>query len=98
LSLAADQFADDIITGTQLKRISIRLREERASAERQLRRATPDASLAELTRGDVRAVWGSMPMQSKRDVVSALINVTIHPSGSGRSFDPELIAIEWKQT
>lgn len=95
LDLAADQFADDTITGAQLKRITARLRAGRERAEAQLRSAQPRTALTALVGGDVRAKWEAMPIDAQRDAVQFLMTVTIKPSGSGRRFDPEDVAIEW---
>ncbi|HEY1531935.1 MAG TPA: recombinase family protein [Galbitalea sp.] len=95
LANAADQFADDTITADQLKRITARLRDERARLEAVLRSATPTLALAEFTHGDVAAKWMASPIEVKRLIVETIMRVTIRPSGSGSSFDPENVVIEW---
>jgi len=95
LDLVADQFADDTITAGQLKRITTKLRSERALAENRLRAAQPSTAVADLVGGDVRAKWAAMPIAARREVVETLVTVTIKPAGSGQRFDPEDVAIEW---
>jgi site-specific DNA recombinase len=94
LDIAADQFADDTITGAQLKRITARLRADRERAEAQFRSAQPRTALTTLVGGDVRAKWEAMPIDAQREAVQSLMTVTIKPSGSGRRFDPKDVAIE----
>ena len=96
LDIAADQFADDTITGAQLKRITTRLREERHRAANKLAGAQPRTAVTDLTSGDVKANWDALPIAAQREVVEALITVTIKPSGSGKRFNPEDVVIEWK--
>lgn len=97
LDIAADQFAADQITGPMLTRITSRLRAERDAAERRLRAHKPNDRLLELTGGDVRARWDAMPLDAQREVVDALLTVTINPSGIGKRFDPRSVTIRWKQ-
>ncbi|GAA1209170.1 recombinase family protein [Microbacterium maritypicum] len=97
LDVAADQFASDQITGAQLTRISARLRAERDAAERRLRAYQPNSRLLDLTAGDVRERWDAMPLDAQREVVDALMTVTINPSGIGTRFDPRSITIRWRQ-
>lgn len=95
LSVAADQFAEDSLTADQLKRITSRLRGDRARHDARLRAAQPNTVLADLTGGDVRMKWDGLPIAAKREAVEALLTVTIMPSGSGRRFDPEDVVIGW---
>jgi DNA invertase Pin-like site-specific DNA recombinase len=95
LEIAADQFADDSITGAQLKRITARLRDERKQAENKFKAAQPRTAVADLAGGDVRAKWDAYPVSIRREVVESLMKVTIMPAGSGRRFDPEDVVIEW---
>lgn len=95
LDLAADQFSDDTITAAQLKRISTRLRSDRERAANQLRTAQPHTAMMPLVGGDVRAKWEALPIGAQREVVESLLTVTINPTGPGRPFDPNDVAIEW---
>ena len=95
LDAAADQFADDTITGAQLKRITARLRLERAKVERLRDAARPQTALARVVGGDVAGKWDALPIEVQREAVQTLMTVTINPSGSGKKFDPDDIAIHW---
>jgi len=96
LAITADEFADDSITGDQLKRISTRLRAERAAAEARLRAAAPNDQLEQFTHGDVREVWELATVLEKREVIDTLFDVVIDPQGSGKPFDPAAIRITLK--
>jgi hypothetical protein len=39
--------------------------------------------------------WAAAPLDTKRAVIEMLATVTILPTGTGRSFDPATVAIEW---
>jgi site-specific DNA recombinase len=95
LDTVADQFAEDSITAEQLKRITGRLRKERETANARLRVVSPKTALAKLAGDDVEAKWSVLPVSAQREVVEALMKVTISPSGSGRRFDPRDIQIDW---
>lgn len=96
LAVAADQFTDDVLTAEQLRRITTRLRSERAIAERQLQAARPNDRLAAVATGDVLAKWRAAPVAVKREVIETLMTVTILPTGSGRRFDPKSVRIDWR--
>ncbi|QNE46288.1 hypothetical protein F1C58_04760 [Glaciihabitans sp. INWT7] len=95
LAAAADQWADDSITDAQFQRLTARLRADLAAVERRLATLHPKSRVAELTTADSRTVWESWPVDAQRDVIEALLTVTIHPAGSGRSFDTETVEIQW---
>lgn len=95
LAIAADQFTDGILTGAQLKRITSRLREDRAAAESRFRASQPSQALRSLTSGDVAAAWDALPVPAQREVVSLLMKVTIMPTVVGGKFNPDDIRIEW---
>lgn len=95
LANAAELFATGGIDAAQLTRITERLRADRAQAAAALDAALPAAVPADLV-GDAAAdTWDALSMDSKRAVLTALVTVTIMPSGSGRSFDPDTIRIDW---
>jgi site-specific DNA recombinase len=96
LDIAADQFSDDVITAAQLKRITARLRPERERAANLLRTAQPHTAMNALVGGDVAAKWAEMPITAQREVLDALLTVTIEPAGSGRRFNPEDVSITWR--
>lgn len=96
LSVAADQFADGELTGPQLKRITQRITPKLDDAKNALAMATPSSPLADLAGADAVAKWESAPLDIKRQVIDALMTITIMPAQLGKPFDPELINIEWK--
>jgi site-specific DNA recombinase len=96
LSVAADQFSDGAITGPQLKRITQRITPKLEEARNALAFATPSSPLADLAGADAVAKWEAAPLDIKRQVIDALMAITIMPAQLGKHFDPELIKIEWK--
>lgn len=96
LSIAADQFAEGVLTGDQLKRITMRLRTERDTAEEELRKSQPSLALQALTKGDIRAGWAPLSMEYKREVVDLLMTVTINPTTPGAPFNPDDVVVTWR--
>jgi DNA invertase Pin-like site-specific DNA recombinase len=96
LSNAADMYATGDIDAAQLTRITERLRVDRAQAAAAIDAALPAAVPAELVSGAAADAWANLSMDSKRAVLTALITVTIMPSGSGKSFDPDTVLVSWK--
>jgi len=93
---AADMFATGDIDAVQLTRITERLRGDRAQAATALDAALPAAVPANLIGPDARLVWEGLSMDVKRAVLDTLVTVTIMPSGSGKTFDPDTVRIGWK--
>lgn len=67
--------------------------------------ATASATVTVFTTGDIRAGWHAAPLEARRAVVRAVMDVTILPSPRGRPaghrpgesyFRPETIRIDWK--
>lgn len=96
LAIAADQFAEDTITGEQLKRITSKLRTERESLQRRVDVSRPNPTLAAVVGVDAGGRWDALPLEARREAVELLMTVTIHPAGSGRPFDPEDVVVEWR--
>lgn len=95
LSNAADAFAAGSLEVDQLTRITTQLRAEKERLEGVLQRALPPAVPADIVGPHAAERWHGLSMDAKRNVVRMLMRVTILPSGSGRSFDPESVQIEW---
>ncbi|MCW2767959.1 MAG: recombinase family protein [Nocardioides sp.] len=98
LALTADQFADDVITGDQLKRITERLRPQLAAERARLSQAQPEASLAEYTGPGVASAWDAADVETRKRLLRLLgMKITIERvgSGNGRSYDPDSVTIEW---
>ncbi|MDF2563313.1 MAG: recombinase family protein, partial [Microbacterium sp.] len=95
LDVAAGQFADDAITAEQLKRITAQLRGRREVTEKRMTAAKPRSVLTDVAGEKAAERWAALPLAAKREAVTQLLTVTVLPSGPGRTFDPDLINIEW---
>ncbi|WP_374969017.1 recombinase family protein [Terrabacter sp. BE26] len=98
LALAADQFADDTITGDQLRRVSERLKPQLTDERARLATAQPNPELADFTGETVDAAWHASDIETRKRIIRLLgMRITIKPigSGNGRTFDPGSIQIEW---
>lgn len=93
---AADEYADGHITARQLARINERLKADIARAEDRMRRAAPDPAVADAAGPGARAAWEASPLEQKRNIIRALCDVTVLPSGPGVKFDPDQVKIEWR--
>lgn len=62
--------------------------------ERQAQRA-PSPHVLELVGPNARRHWGRMDVATRREVVRALMTVTIMPTKRRKIFDPESIRVEW---
>jgi hypothetical protein len=98
LALAADQFADDTITGDQLRRVSARLKPQLTQERARLAAAQPNPELADFTGKSVEDAWVRADVETRKRVIRLLgMHITIKPigSGNGRTFDPESVQIQW---
>ncbi|MGY1640059.1 recombinase family protein [Geodermatophilus sp. SYSU D00703] len=98
LDEAADQYADGLIDGRMLERITARLRPQLAEAEARSR-VVDSAPLLDGLVGapDIRAVWEGLSLSRRRAVVDTLMTVTLMKTRQGaRTFDPESVRIAWK--
>lgn len=93
LNIAADQFADGMITGEQLTRITGKLKPQIERARARIQSAMPEPGLADLVGSDAENRWNAATLDIKRTIIELLCTVTILPSGPGRSFDPALIQV-----
>lgn len=98
LDLAADQYADGVLTGEQLKRITGKLRPQIDAARASIASNMPVPGVAGLVGPDAAARWSAAPLEVKRTVIDMLCTVTILPSGPGKPFAPESIQIEWRNS
>lgn len=98
LDHAAEQYADGVIDGRQLERITARMRPMLAEAERRARVVDPAPLLNGLVGAeDVVEVWEALPLSRRRAVVDTLLTITVHRTRQGaRTFDPEAVAMSWK--
>ncbi|KAB7743203.1 serine recombinase [Nostocoides sp. F2B08] len=98
LALAADQFADDTISGDQLRRVSERIRPQLAAERGRLAAAQPSPELTEFAGSSVRAAWERADVETRKHIIRLLgMDIVIKPigSGKGRIFDPDAVQIEW---
>lgn len=96
LANAADLYASGAIDGAQLSRISEGLRAARIQAQAEVTAALPSAVPPELLGGLAAEVWPTLPMDTKRPILDTLVSVTIMPSGSGKSFNPDSVVVAWR--
>jgi len=97
LSSAADLFAAGSIDAGQLTRITATGRADRDRLEAQLAAALPPAIPRDAVGPQAREAWAGYSILRKRQILAAIARVTILPSGPGRSFDPDLIRVDWLQ-
>ncbi|SFU07178.1 Recombinase [Geodermatophilus amargosae] len=98
LDEAADQYADGLIDGRMLERITARLRPQLSEAEARSRVVDSTPLLDGLVgMPDVRAVWEGLSLSRRRAVVDTLMTITLNRTRQGaRTFDPEAVRIDWK--
>ncbi|GAA3211152.1 recombinase family protein [Microbacterium terregens] len=95
LASAADLFAAGSIDGNQLARITAAGRAEREKLETRLTAALPTVLPSGAVGSGARAAWADFDIHRRRLIISTLMRVTILPTGPGRSFDPDLIRVDW---
>lgn len=92
-----DSAADGGITAAALTRIEQKLLTEIDQHERAARRAATPHSLAHLADTDIPTEWPDLPIGTQRAIVKHYLDITILPAGKGRrTFNPDLIRIEWR--
>ncbi len=99
LNTAADQFADGIIDGEQLARITSRLRPQLEQYQQVARSASTAPDLLDLAAPDIAGRWDSLPLGRKRAAIDLLLAIEVLPStsrGGHNTFDPESVRITWK--
>lgn len=96
LDMAADQFAEGIITGEQLQRITGTVRRKLADAEQRMTAAGTSPTLGDFAVRDPADAWETATVEQRRELIDALMTVTLMPTGAGGAFDPESVRIEWK--
>ncbi|MCS3844796.1 recombinase family protein [Microbacterium sp. AK031] len=96
LATAADQFAEGVLTGDQLRRITERLRADRTAHERTVSESMPARVPVNVVGPQARQTWAALHIDSQRAIIDTLAEVVIDPQGSGKPFDPDLIRIVWR--
>ncbi len=72
LALTADQFADDIITTEQVKRINHRHRPQLAAERSRLAAAQPASELAAFAGPGVREAWDAADVETRKAIIRLL--------------------------
>jgi site-specific DNA recombinase len=90
---------EGLLTLAAVRRSSERLRAELAKTERMIQSAArADVLGPVVTASDVPAAWSACDLAQKRGIIDSLMTVTLLAPKRGRQeFDPETVAIEWKQ-
>lgn len=98
LDSLAVEFADGVLTASQIRIATDRLRASLRAVESKMADAGRASVLGPLVNAeDVQAAWDEKSMAIRRGVVDALMTVTIHSPGRGtRTFRPETVQITWK--
>ncbi|MBA3293727.1 MAG: recombinase family protein [Geodermatophilaceae bacterium] len=96
LARTADDYADDITTGEQFRRITGKLRLRLEQAKRSVAAAAPVRGLFDVIGSDAEDRWRAASLDVRRTLIEAFMSVTIDPLGPGRSFDPATVRIEWR--
>jgi DNA invertase Pin-like site-specific DNA recombinase len=94
----AQGLEEGILTLAAVRRSSERLQAELAKVEAELHNAVHVDVLKPLvTARDVEKAWAAYDLAQRRQVIDALMTVTIlKPEQARQDFDPETVRIEWK--
>jgi DNA invertase Pin-like site-specific DNA recombinase len=96
LDLLAADFADGVLTSSQLHTATTRIKRRLADVESQLYGPDPHRYFGDvIDAGDPRAAFHKLPLDRKRALIEAMVTVTIMPIGHGGSkvFDPLMVEI-----
>lgn len=90
-----DKAADGGLSPAALARIEAKLLPQIKAAERRSNSSLPP-EVAELIGPHARSRWVDMLIPGRRNVISALLDVQIHPAPRGRIFRPEFVEVTWR--
>jgi DNA invertase Pin-like site-specific DNA recombinase len=97
LTALATEFADGDLTASQIKTATRRINEQLAEIDAVIRDSQQTRVFAGVVGADdVWAAFDGLDLERQRRIIDALITVTVHPAGRGRTFRPESIQIDWK--
>ncbi len=91
-------WSEGVLTAGQLRTTSERLRQRLGSVEATMVDTSTSVALAQMVGADdVPAAWESLVWKARREVLDALMTVTVLPVplGTPRRFSPEFIRIDW---
>jgi DNA invertase Pin-like site-specific DNA recombinase len=91
MDTAADSFAQGDVTARQFARMNEQLKAQLDSAEREARKLQPVRILDGMTGPGAAARWESTPLERKRAIIRAVVDITILPSGPGIKFSDEQV-------
>lgn len=91
----ADSLASGDMTGRQFARVNAGHMEHLERAESKLRGLYRSGGLEGVAGPDAGAVWETLTIERKREIVRTLVTVTVLPAGRGVRFSPEHVRIEW---
>ncbi|MDQ6728939.1 MAG: recombinase family protein [Actinomycetota bacterium] len=99
LGEAADSFSDGAISRAQLEKITARTNERLSDVEQSMSGGSGAAVVSDLLGAPNPArQWRAAPVDRRRAIVRALVNVTVLPGRNrGNRFDPDLVHVEWRQ-
>ncbi|MGP5228244.1 recombinase family protein [Arthrobacter rhombi] len=94
----AGLLADGLLSPAAVREQAGKLSLELSRLEGIINSAQQVSPVAEvLGAADVAATWEALPLKNRRQIVRALVDLTVLPTTRGRGFHPEHIKIDWKQ-
>ncbi|MDP9692682.1 UNVERIFIED_ORG: DNA invertase Pin-like site-specific DNA recombinase [Arthrobacter globiformis] len=89
--------ADGLLSPTAVREQSGRLSNELQAVENALDAAdTLNPAAGVIAADDVAAAWHALPLNHRRQIIRALMDVTVRPAGKGVRFNPDQVEIGWK--
>lgn len=93
----AVEFADGVLTGSQLRIATERVKARLADTERQMFDADAYQVFDGLIGADKpRELFDALPLPRKRAVIDRLMTVQVFPAGKGKTFDPSKVVVTFK--
>jgi hypothetical protein len=92
----AAEFADGVLTHSQLHTATVRIKKQLARIEPQLYGPNPHRYFGDvLDAQDPRVAFTDLPQDRQRELIEAMVTVTIMPIGRGgnKVFDPLMVEI-----
>jgi site-specific DNA recombinase len=98
LDSVAVEFAEEILTASQLCTVTEVLKRRIAEFETRISEAGRRDIIAPLVQSDnIMSQWSSLKVSARRAVLETLMTVRLHPVGRGRrAFDPATVEIAWR--
>ncbi len=95
-SVAVD-FADGTLTPKQVKTINDRVKGRLRAVEKRIVDSMRVSALSRVIgASNVAATFDAAPLDARREIVAALVTVTILPARGGSGFRPDAVRIEWR--